>query len=269
MDADRHRAAALDTIDKVRGEPIYGIDVRLPDMLYAALVQSPVFGGRLQSVDDFKLTGMQGVRKVVRLDNAVAVIADNWWQAKKAVEALDIDLGRRGTTEASRARASGNICAPGSTADDAGVGRKDGDFAAALAQIESRIEAEYEVPFLAHATMEPQNATAHIRGDRGRGLGPDAERRGGARGAAARGRRAAGQCDRAQDHARRRLRPARLDAGFRLARGADRQAGAAAGQGAVDARRGHAPRLLPADGDGQDAGRTGRWPASPSPGMSA
>ena len=147
----------LDTMGKVRGEPMYGIDVRLPDMLYAALVQSPVFGGRLQAVDDFKLTGMQGVRKLVRLDSAVAVIADDWWQAKKAVEALDMTWDE-GAHAGATSESIRQYLRTGLDADDAGVGRKDGDFAAALAAIENRIEAEYEAPFLAHASMEPQNA---------------------------------------------------------------------------------------------------------------
>ncbi len=155
----------LDTMGKVRGEPMYGIDVRLPDMLYAALVQSPVFGGRLQAVDDSKLTGMQGVRKLVRLDSAVAVIADNWWQAKKAVEALDMTWDE-GAHAGATSESIRQYLRTGLDADDAGVGRKDGDFAAALAAIENRIEALYEAPFLAHASMEPQNATAHVRGDR-------------------------------------------------------------------------------------------------------
>ena len=149
----------------MRGDPIYGIDVRVPDMLYAALVQSPVFGGKLKSLDDSRLTGMPGLRKVVRLDSAVAVIAEDWWKAKKAVEALDIswDGGPNGdvTTQSIR-----QYLRAGLHADDAGVGRKDGEFAAAFSEVETRIEAEYEVPFLAHASMEPQNATAHVRGDR-------------------------------------------------------------------------------------------------------
>jgi isoquinoline 1-oxidoreductase beta subunit len=153
----------LDTIAKVRGEPVYGIDVRLPDMLYAALVQSPVFGGKLRSLDDSKLAGMRGVRKLVVLDGAVAIIADDWWRAKKALEALDItwDEGANGqvTSESIRQVLRADLLAEG-----AGIGRKDGDVAAALAQVDRQVEATYEVPFLAHATMEPQNATAHVRG---------------------------------------------------------------------------------------------------------
>jgi len=155
----------LDAIAKVRGEPIYGIDVRLPDMLYAAVIQSPVFGGKPKAVDDSRLTGMQGLRKLVALENAVAVIADDWWKARKAIEALDIswDAGSNETVTSEDLR---QYLRTGLDAGDAGIGRKEGDFAAAFAQVETRIEAEYEVPFLAHATMEPQNATAHVRGDR-------------------------------------------------------------------------------------------------------
>jgi isoquinoline 1-oxidoreductase beta subunit len=89
----------LDVTDKVLGRTIYGIDVRVPDMLYAAAIQAPVFGARLKSVDESGKRGMSGVRKVVALDNAVAVIAEDWWRAKKAVEALrlDWDLGKNGS----------------------------------------------------------------------------------------------------------------------------------------------------------------------------
>src|SRR4051794_21436895 len=80
----------LEISDKVQGKTIYGIDVRLPNMLHAALIQSPVFRGTLKSVDETALSGMKGVRKVIKLKDAVAVVADSWWQAKKAVEALSI-----------------------------------------------------------------------------------------------------------------------------------------------------------------------------------
>jgi isoquinoline 1-oxidoreductase subunit beta len=155
----------LDALPKVRGDPIYGIDVRLPDMLHAALIQSPVFGGKLKSLDDSKLAGMQGLHRIVRLDGAVAVIAEDWWKARKAVEALDIGWDE-GADEKVTSESIRQYLRTGLSADDAGVGRRDGDFAAAFAQVENRIEAEYEAPFLAHAGMEPQNATAHVRGDR-------------------------------------------------------------------------------------------------------
>src|SRR5262249_33793155 len=79
-----------DVPDQVQGKPIYGIDVRLPNMLYASLVQCPVFKGSLKSVDESKINGMKGVHKVVKLPDAVAVVADSWWRAKKAADALQI-----------------------------------------------------------------------------------------------------------------------------------------------------------------------------------
>ena len=152
----------LDVTDKVLGRTVYGIDVRLPDMLYAAAIQAPVFGARLKSVDDSGTRGMSGVRKTVALDNAVAVIAEDWWRAKKAVEALrlDWDLGKNGSVST---EGIATYLRSGLAADYAAVGRSEGDFAAAFAQTDRRIEADYEVPFLAHATMEPQNTTAHVR----------------------------------------------------------------------------------------------------------
>jgi len=155
----------LEIADKIQGKPIYGIDVDLPDMLYAAVIQCPVFRGKLKAVDETGLAGQRGVRKLVKLDDAVAVIADNWWRAKKAVEALTItwDDGANGAvTSASIA----DFVRSGLDAADAGVGRKDGDVAAGLAQAVTRVAADYAVPFLGHATMEPQNCTAHVRGDR-------------------------------------------------------------------------------------------------------
>jgi isoquinoline 1-oxidoreductase subunit beta len=156
----------LDIIDKVQGKTLYGIDVRVPGMLYAAVIQAPVFRGKLKTVDDSKIRGMKGIRAVVKLDDAVAVVADNWWRAKTAVEALDIGWDDRGNG----AIASGSISEvlrAGLGASDAGVSRKHGDLALGLAQAARRIEAEYEVPFLSHATLEPQNCTASITRDPG------------------------------------------------------------------------------------------------------
>jgi len=154
----------LEIIDKVEGKPIYGIDVRLPGMLHAAVIQSPVFKGKLKAVDEAAIAGMRGVRKVVKLDDAVAVVADNWWRAKRAAEALAVtwDDGANGQVTSDGIDA---FLRSGLTADDAGIGRKDGDIIAGLAKAAKRVEAEYRVPFLAHATMEPQNCTVHVRGE--------------------------------------------------------------------------------------------------------
>src|SRR5262249_51979452 len=144
----------LDTADKVTGKPIYGIDVRVPNMLYAAIVQCPVFGGSPKSYDEAKLRNIKGVRQVVRLPNAVAVVADSWWQAKKAVDALPVawDEGQNGKVSSD---SIAELLGGGLGAGEGGVVRKNGDVDAALATAAKRVEAEYGVPFLAHATMEP------------------------------------------------------------------------------------------------------------------
>jgi isoquinoline 1-oxidoreductase subunit beta len=155
----------LDTRDKVLGRTTYGIDVRLPGMLNAALIQCPVFKGTLKSVDDSKVRGMPGVRRIVMLKNAVAVVADTWWHAKQAADALTIAWDNGGNGGASSDTIA-EFVRGGLSAPEAGVGRKHGDVAQALAGAARRIEAEYAVPFLAHATMEPQNCTAYVTGDK-------------------------------------------------------------------------------------------------------
>ena len=154
----------LDAVDKVLGKPIYGIDVRVPDMLYAALAQCPVFKGTLKSVDESRLAGMNGIRKVVKLKDAVAVVAESWWQAKTALDALAIawDEGANGGVSSATIR---EFLGSGLAASEAGVGRSQGDPAGGLADAVTRIEADYDAPFLGHATMEPQNCTAHVTGN--------------------------------------------------------------------------------------------------------
>ncbi len=155
----------LDVADKVTGKPIYAIDVRVPDMLHAAIVQCPVFKGTLRSVDESALATMKGVRRVVKLSDAVAVVADTWWQAKKAIDALSIAWNFGDGAEVSSATIRASLLA-GLSAADTGIGRSTGNVDAALAQSVKRIEADYEVPFLAHATMEPQTCTAHVTSGR-------------------------------------------------------------------------------------------------------
>jgi isoquinoline 1-oxidoreductase subunit beta len=152
----------LDTVDKVMGRPIYASDVRLPNMLYAAVAACPSHGGRLKSFDSTKILEMQGVRHVVPVgDNAVAVVAASWWQAKKALEMLPINWDTSSSaglsTEAIR-----RTFLDGLEADDVAVGRKAGDVDAALASASSIVHADYQVPYLAHTTMEPQTCTAHV-----------------------------------------------------------------------------------------------------------
>ena len=154
----------LDLRDKVTGEPVFAIDVRLPGMLYAAVAHCPIFRGALKSVDDSVLAGFKGVRKVVCLPDAVAVVADSWWQAKCAVDALNIEWDDRGygatSTETIAATVRGGLFST-----EANVARADGDVDTALKTAARRIEAEYAVPFLAHATMEPQTCTVHVKPD--------------------------------------------------------------------------------------------------------
>ena len=154
----------LDVLDKVTGHPIYAIDVRLPGMLYAAIRQCPVFGGALKSVDDDPLKAMKGVCRVVRLPDAVAVVADSWWRANQAVKALRVTWDDRGNAALSTA-AIRDFVRDGLAATRAQIGRADGDVAAALGRAVRRVEADYEVPFLAHSTMEPQTCTVHVRPD--------------------------------------------------------------------------------------------------------
>jgi isoquinoline 1-oxidoreductase subunit beta len=154
----------LDVHDKVTGQPVYAIDVRVPDMLYAAIAQCPIYGGKLKSVDEGAIAAMAGVRRVVRLADAVAVVADSWWRAKRALEALPIAWDDRGNKRLSSAEIAAFV--RGGLDVHAGqVGRTDGDVSAGFARAVRRIEADYTVPFLAHATMEPQTCTAHVRPD--------------------------------------------------------------------------------------------------------
>lgn len=159
------RRKRFDVADKVQGKTIYGIDVRVSGMLCAALAQCPVFGGKLRSVDEQTIAGRKGVRQVVKLDDAVAVVGDSWWQAKTALERLAItwDEGEHANVSSS---SISNFLREGLTAQEAGLGRADGDVADGFARSATRIEAEYSVPFLNHATLEPQNCTAHVTADK-------------------------------------------------------------------------------------------------------
>jgi isoquinoline 1-oxidoreductase beta subunit len=155
----------LEIADKVTGKPIYAIDVRLPDMLYAAIVHCPVFKGRLKAVDDTAVKSMKGIRHIVRMPDSVAVVAESWWQAKRAADALPITWDDGGNGQVSSA-SIGEYIHAGLDATDARLAHSTGDLAAAFAGAAQRIDAEYSVPFLAHATMEPQTCTAHVTPDR-------------------------------------------------------------------------------------------------------
>jgi isoquinoline 1-oxidoreductase beta subunit len=153
----------LDTPDKVDGTAQFGIDVRLPGMKIAAVAACPVFGGTLASVDDAKTKAMPGVRQVVRLDDAVAVVADDTWSAKQGLAALNIRWDEGPNAKVATADIAQQLAA---ASEKSGVvARKDGDIGAAMASAARKVEAIYEQPFLAHATMEPVNCTVHVRPD--------------------------------------------------------------------------------------------------------
>ncbi|TMH48962.1 MAG: xanthine dehydrogenase family protein molybdopterin-binding subunit [Betaproteobacteria bacterium] len=156
-------AKRLDTPAKVNGTAVYGIDARPPGVKIATLAQSPVFGGRVKSVDDKAAKAVKGVRQIVRLDDAVAVVADHMGAAKKGLAALKIEwdegLHARLTTE-DIARELEKA-----TLDRGAVAQNIGDVDQAMAGAATKVEATYQVPFLAHATMEPMNCTVHVRKD--------------------------------------------------------------------------------------------------------
>ena len=154
------RLARLDTVDKTNGKQVYGADLKLPGMLNAAIVACPVFGGKVKGFDAAKVSGMPGVKKVVPVgDYAVAVVADTWWRAKKALDALPIewDLGANAGVQQADVDA---MLKAGLDAEQAAVGNSNGDVKAALAGAARKIEAVYAYPHQNHATMEPMNATA-------------------------------------------------------------------------------------------------------------
>ena len=156
----------LDTVQKLDGSLVYGIDLRLPNMLTATIRQCPVAGGKLKSFDAAKVEKMPGVRKVVAVDGtAVAVIADSYWQAHKAIDTLpvDWDLGPGAKTSSATIDA---MLAEGLTAENAFVGTKIGDAKVALAGAVRTVEAVYSYPYQNHAPMEPMNATALYTADR-------------------------------------------------------------------------------------------------------
>ena len=156
-------AKRLDTPSKVNGTAIYGIDARPPGVKIATLAQSPVFGGRVKSVDDAKAKAVKGVRQIVRLDDAVAVVADHMGAAKKGLAALVIewDDGPHANLDTRQIVAE----LEKATLKSGAVAQNIGDADKALAGAATKVEAIYQVPFLAHATMEPMNCTVHVRKD--------------------------------------------------------------------------------------------------------
>ena len=153
----------LDSPIKVWGEARFGIDATLPDMLIATVAACPVPGGKLKNVDDSAAKKVAGVRQIVRLDDAVAVVGDNMWAAKQGLAALEIDWDEGANAKLSTAEIVRQLDA--ASQHPGVVARKNGDIAQALERAATKIEAVYQMPFLAHATMEPMNCTVHVRPD--------------------------------------------------------------------------------------------------------
>ena len=157
----------LDTpTDKVTGKQIYGFDLKLPGMLNATIKECPVFGGKVKSFAADKVKGMPGVKHVLQVgDTAVAVVADTWWEAKTALDALPIVWDEGPNAQVSSATIAATLKA-GLDADQAFVNNQNGDVKAGLAGAAKKVEAVYAYPFQTHAPMEPMNATAKYTPDR-------------------------------------------------------------------------------------------------------
>jgi isoquinoline 1-oxidoreductase subunit beta len=156
----------LDTADKLNGSKVYAIDVKLPGMLCAAIKDSPVFGGKVVSYDESKIANLPGFKKVVKVkDSAIAVVADTWWHAKTALDALPIVWDEAGNGNVSDATIAAHL-KEGLTATVTNGDRKNGDALAAIAGAAKKVEAVYSTPFVAHACMEPMNATVKISADK-------------------------------------------------------------------------------------------------------
>ncbi len=162
-----HPLKRLDTALKVNGRLKYAVDVKLPGMVYAAIKACPVFEGKLKSFDDSAVKSMRGVKAVLRVDdNAVAVVADNWWRAKQALNALPIvwdEVGNGAVTSQSiRANLEEGLTSTKNVFADTNIGDAD----AAIANAFTKVEATYITPFVSHACMEPMNCTALVTTDK-------------------------------------------------------------------------------------------------------
>jgi len=153
----------VDVPDKVDGSARYGIDVRLPGMLYAAVKTSPTLGGTLKSFDDSAAKRMPGYQTTVALPDGVLIVARSYWQARKALDEVKVQYERGALAGLDSAQVSAKLHE--GFAKEGSLARHDGDAAGALSRAAHTLEAVYEVPYLAHACMEPMNCTAHVTGD--------------------------------------------------------------------------------------------------------
>jgi isoquinoline 1-oxidoreductase subunit beta len=156
-------AKRIDTPDKVNGKAKFGIDVMIPGMKFATVAACPVLGGTLKTVDDNNTRAIPGVRQVVRLENAVAVICDHMWAAMQGLAALGIEWDEGQNAKVNTVDTVSQMVL--ASQNSGVVAKTKGDVAQALTKASNKIEAVYEVPFLAHAAMEPMNCTAYVRAD--------------------------------------------------------------------------------------------------------
>ena len=154
----------LDVPDKITGKPVFGTDVEVPGMLHAAIRACPVFGGQLKRFDAKAIAQRPGIVQVVALDSAVAVVAQSWWQAHQALQALPVTWDEAGHGQVDDAGIRARLAA-GLDVDNAVVMAEQGKPAVALQAAERRIEATFFAPYLAHATMEPMTCTAAVHKD--------------------------------------------------------------------------------------------------------
>ena len=156
----------LDTANKVNGKQVYGFDLKLPGMLNASIKECPVFGGKVKSFDAARVAGMKGVKKVLQVgDSAVAVVADTWWQAKTALDALPV-VWDEGANAKVSSETIAEMLKAGLDAEQAFVGIQNGDVKGAIAGAAKKVESVYAYPFQNHVCMEPMNATARYTPDK-------------------------------------------------------------------------------------------------------
>jgi isoquinoline 1-oxidoreductase subunit beta len=158
-----HSLARVDIPQKVNGSAVYGLDVKQPNMLIARVLRCPVFGGKVAAFNGDAAKSVPGVHEVTEISTGVAVIADSYWAATQGLQALDVKWDEGPNAELSSEEIRKHFM--NAAAKPGAVARDDGHAVEVIAGATKRIEAIYEVPYLAHATMEPQNCTAHVHAD--------------------------------------------------------------------------------------------------------
>ena len=236
-------AKRLDTPAKVNGTAVYGIDVRPPGVKIATLAQSPVFGGRVKSVDDAAAKAVKGVRQIVRLDDAVAVVADHMGAAKKGLAALVIEWDDGPHAKLNTDEIAGEL--EKATLNAGPVAQNIGDVDKAMASAVTKIEAIYQVPFLAHADDGADELHGSCPQGRLRSLGRQPGHRASPGGGGEDRRPAVGQGRGPQSSDRRRLWPAAGDR-WRHPRRPDRAACRRPREGRLDPRGRYPARHVPA-----------------------